>query len=951
MNERKLFQKSKKQKNIKRSKDKKSKTRIEGNNGITLIALVISIIVMLILAGVSLNAVIGDNGIITQAQNATYMQSIAVLEEYLQQEYVKYYESVDKYDNKLDGLINESNTKKYFQRAKNSSYYFLDPSTYKEYYFIEKSALPEEISNQLRGGETSLTGTGIYADFNDIYGVTSDLRVYYCQNNNSDRIGAVDNAIETDLDKIVFDKEKDADWLETLGLEDKATLNDIRTITSITIDNSNLDLSKIANLGSLQEVTFVNIEKENLNGIQDAINLNYIYFQNCKILDYSAIGKISKLKYLYLLLSDKNINANEQLAVLCDNNKGIGGIDFSNLEYFGVFGYNPIYQTRFTTEQDNINIKSNLSDITPLNNLSNTTKNSIKYLLINNNQLTNLQALIDFRNVYLLRAECNLLETLEGLDNMSNLTYLFANSNNLGINETEENSTTNALAYLKSSNKLNYVTLRNNKNLKYVSYLKNYSSIRNLYLLGCESMNSDSLYEIVKIINACGSNYSIPSKYTLLLLNENTTSLDLSNQTLSEENFKLIKNYKKINFLKLNNIKITNSEGNLLSNEQINSVVNSTLRELTNLKNLGLVNIKGLSTIDFISKTKALAEIDLRGTAVTDLTSLNEVTTLRQLIIDNENIDITKIQETISRCIGVTPSLYSNIYRSCGLSLGGKEKLLKQLENCTEITSLRYSYQNTISSQCNNYTLDLSKCTKLKKAYFNQPYLYTVIFPNSIEYLDIYWIGSGVKEYPNLSNLPNLEYLKIQASGLDFNGYERLFSQLSGNTSLLEIYDAQYSKVEIPSNINLPNLQKLNLDYWNGGTTENTLNLTGFYTSNLPSLKELSLVGQGIKDLSGIEALTNLTTLNLNENKLTDIKKLEKLKNLETLELEENTLYDNFQTKNEAGEISTYRTLEIIRNLHPSNMGKLKNIYLAGNSNITDWSLINNLSWTGKSGF
>ena len=82
--------------------------------GITLIALVISIIVMLILAGVSLNATIGDNGIITQAQNATYMQSVAVLEEFLQTEYVKYYDEVEKYDNKLDGLINEPNTKKYY---------------------------------------------------------------------------------------------------------------------------------------------------------------------------------------------------------------------------------------------------------------------------------------------------------------------------------------------------------------------------------------------------------------------------------------------------------------------------------------------------------------------------------------------------------------------------------------------------------------------------------------------------------------------------------------------------------------------------------------------------------------------------------------------------------------------------------------------------------------------
>ena len=918
-------------------------------DGITLIALVISIIVMLILAGISLNAVIGDNGIISQAQNATYMQSVAVLEEFLQQEYVKYYESVDKYDNKLDGLINEANTKNYFQRAKNSSYYFLDPSTYKEYYFIEKSALPEEISNQLRGGETSLTGTGIYADFNDIYGVTSDLRVYYCQNSNSDRIGAVDNATETDLDKVVFDKEKDADWLETLGLEDEATLNDIRTITSITIDNSNLDLSKIANLGSLQEITFTNIEKDNLNGIQDAINLNYIYFQNCKISDYSAIGKVSKLKYLYFLLSNNNINSNEQLEILCDTTKGIGNVDMPNLEYFGIFGYNPISQNTFTTEQNNVSIKSNLSDISPLNNLSKVTKETVKYLLINNNQITSFQALIDFKNIYLMRAECNSLATLEGLDNMSNLTYLFANSNNLGINETEESSGTDALAYLKNNNKLNYVNLKYNTNLKYVSYLKNYSTIRQLYLLGCENMDSDSLYAIVNIINGCGSNYSIPSKYTLLLLNENTTSLDLSSQTLSEENFKLIKNYKKISTLKLNNMKLTNSENNSLSNTEINTVINDTLKELTNLKYLGLVNISGLSNIGFATNTKSLVEIDLRGTSVTDLTLLNDITSIRQFAINNENIDITTIQTTINRCTGST-GLYGTWY-NCGICLGGKESLLKQLENCTELTYLRYSYQNSYSSKCDSYTLDLSNCTKLTKVAFNQSYLYTVILPNSIENLDLYWAGSGFKEYPNLSNLENLNYLKIQASGLDTDGYRNLFNELSGNTTLTVLDDNEFRREIIPENINLPNLEKLNLDFWNGSTSSNNLDLTGFYTANLPNLTELNLRGQSIKDLSGIEALTSLITLNLNENKITDISNLENLKKLETLKLEENTLYDTFQIQNEAGETKTYRTLEIIKNMHPNNGGSLKNIYLSGNNSITDWSLINNLSWSEKSGF
>ena len=46
------------------------KERVNGKNGITLIALVITIIVLLILAGVTIATLTGDNGILTKAQNA-----------------------------------------------------------------------------------------------------------------------------------------------------------------------------------------------------------------------------------------------------------------------------------------------------------------------------------------------------------------------------------------------------------------------------------------------------------------------------------------------------------------------------------------------------------------------------------------------------------------------------------------------------------------------------------------------------------------------------------------------------------------------------------------------------------------------------------------------------------------------------------------------------------------
>ena len=59
----------------------KHKREIYGNKGITLVALVVTIIVLLILAGVSLNLVLGDNGIITRAQDAVTKYKEAEAEE------------------------------------------------------------------------------------------------------------------------------------------------------------------------------------------------------------------------------------------------------------------------------------------------------------------------------------------------------------------------------------------------------------------------------------------------------------------------------------------------------------------------------------------------------------------------------------------------------------------------------------------------------------------------------------------------------------------------------------------------------------------------------------------------------------------------------------------------------------------------------------------------------
>ena len=83
-------------------KQQDSDYMLQRRNGITLIALVISIIVMLILAGVSLSATIGENGILTQAKNAKIAQEESREREEL--EYILYDYNSSSFFGKTNGI-------------------------------------------------------------------------------------------------------------------------------------------------------------------------------------------------------------------------------------------------------------------------------------------------------------------------------------------------------------------------------------------------------------------------------------------------------------------------------------------------------------------------------------------------------------------------------------------------------------------------------------------------------------------------------------------------------------------------------------------------------------------------------------------------------------------------------------------------------------------------------
>ena len=141
----------------------------------------------------------GDNGIITQAQNATYMQSVAVLEEYLNNYYVEHYEEMNEEESKILTLTTLEPS--WFYIPANEGIgglrYVVDAEGH-ALYLIKKSGLPEDIKNQIRGGDA---GEGTYTDYvnlNDVYGVTSDLQVYYCSEGTDTIMGITTDELNSD---------------------------------------------------------------------------------------------------------------------------------------------------------------------------------------------------------------------------------------------------------------------------------------------------------------------------------------------------------------------------------------------------------------------------------------------------------------------------------------------------------------------------------------------------------------------------------------------------------------------------------------------------------------------------------------------------------------------------------------------------------------------------------
>ena len=607
-----------------------------------------------------------------------------------------------------------------------------------------------------------------------------------------------------------------------------------------------------------------------------------------------------------------------------------------------------------------------------MSNLSTKTKKSITNLFLNNNSITNISNIYEFENVLLLRLEGNYLTSLNGIYNsavgkgLTKVEKLYANNNLLGKNIEYEalNPTSDSLnnfstateitdgySFTKNLNAIYYLDLSNNTNLKYINYLIPLTTITNLYLEGCTGLDTGSVVKTASIINGA-TVCAIPSNYSLYLatVDNSITKLDLSGKTYTKNGFESILDGKtSLKWLKLNNLVLTKEDGGSLTAAEINKSLNDTIGKLTSLEELGLKGLSNLTTVDFAKTTTNLREIDLRGTGATDLSLLDTYMTSAQCVwIDNTGIEVKNIQNLISRC----KSLVSNTVSLYGSDVGGvmfcNQTLANKLSECTQITAFLHRNQAT-----GNLVYDLRKCSNLSgywlgltaASYYLPAHITQIGDINSYEWC--YCRMDLNSRILNGSDLVNLQSIKIIGDGstqmtflndipnISFVNYFRHLSSVNGKLSDLT-NPTKYTKLCFYGRQSYKNYGSIDNNFLK--TIGNFTNLTTLYVQNNDSLTEFP---------SEISKLTKLNNINANDTKIGSLHAIKDLGNLTTLSLSNTVMYETgFYTK-ENGEKESCDNMQILYDLYYK---KLRYLYLSG-SNISDYSKIKNLAWSGKSGF
>ena len=629
------------------------------NKGITLIALVITIIVLLILAGVTIATLTGDNGILTRASSSKIETAVGAVKEALK---------LEQGEKRIEGkqltpetLLAEGKVQRTVQQGEDGNYYM--------YYALKNNAIE---------GMQGL-GKGNIVELKDVFLVDDNLNVKYIATDGKEYGDTINNKILEDETEIRFASKTFSEYVSKISgaTEEEMKFKWMKNQTSLTIADTSVD--------SLQDLVFFpNLETLTLgeygdnippittmDGVENCTKLTRLTIIYGPDKDYSAISKLNNLEVFNRFAGN-------------DYNRIIDALKHcKNLQDLAITNQAIADMSRIMelTNLKKLNLSlNNISKIKGLENMS-----DLEELNLKNNKITKIEGLESLKNLKILNL---------GNNQIIDITPLSANTKLMTLNlktnpQIDGNRSNYTGEKLEALNKIGEILDRGGTINLDVDKLGLFTNYKVLDLSGQKLETLEPLEDLTQLttLNLNDNKLTLEDEKSQGILGsmKNLTNLTLSNNQIT--NIKAINNLSNLKILYLsgnnNNVNLVEIEdiiSNLdltVSTESLKTIVNCDINKITKLM---LPSNSSLTEIPDLSKFKKLTTLSLSSSSnIKDLNTISTITSLKILNLNQTNLHGRMID--FSKLANLTNlSLKGNILWSEDL------ENLKALKNNTNLT-------------------------------------------------------------------------------------------------------------------------------------------------------------------------------------------------------------------------------------------------------------------------
>ena len=646
----------------------------EKQNGITLIALVITIIVLLILAGVSIAMLTGDNGILIQASDSKIETAVGTVKEQLkllQGEKIIQGEKVTP-----EILLAEGKVKRTVQAEENDKYYM--------YYALKENSL-EGMQGLGKGDLTSLK---------DVFLIDDDLNVRYIASNGKEYGDQISKKILEDETEIRFSSKEFGEYISKISgvAEGEMKFKWMKNQTHLSLYS--IDLNSLEDLiffPNLTSIEMGNMHLESLNGIENCSKLKEFQVVDVKVKNYKALSLLKNIERVYIQglvsLEDivDNIKEFDKLQKLTIYSAQLEDFDLlkelksiENLNSLNL-GVNKIKDVNFLKDFKNLtslDLRNNLiTDITPLKSLTklttlNLTTNNIKditplaenkelmYLSLKGNPqiegdrskyseegikaLDEISKILErngsisldsnqlglFNNYKNIDLSYQNLTNLEILDGFNQLVGLNLNTNKLTLDDKRSQE------ILSNMINLEFLYLQSNPLID-ISAINNLKNLKILYIEGNDNVNLAQIEDIISNL----SNLRLTTEVLKTIKNCNSEKInklriDYSSNVTEIPDLSKFNNLQVLSMIGLTKVKDFSNISNIASLKNLSLSGNNLhgrMPDFLNLKNLEILSLTGCSLwSEDLEKLKGLKDntnliINLQNNSIIDATALLEL--------------------------------------------------------------------------------------------------------------------------------------------------------------------------------------------------------------------------------------------------------------------------------------------------------------------------------------